>query len=345
VSETETPGREAAVSARGAAPVSAVISSFQKRDHVLANLRALAQQTRPPAEVIVVDNASTDGTAAAVRAEFLEGGAGATRDGDAIHTAPLLNVRLVEMPHSRFGACETFNVGFRAATQPFVAILDDDVVLPPTWIERLLARFDREPPTTALITTLVVEPRMPDDYLAREDVRTERHLCTFRGCGSLARRDAIVAAGLYDERFFIYGNERDLATRLLDLGHRVLLCPSVVTFHATPFGLKAGKRSLYYHVRNFWLYAFKHCAWSDVARTAFALARKALGHARRGAVGGDADHASEATGTIGLEESVATTPGGKWIAVKATLNALLNLPYCLRRRRVCRAPDFRLPTV
>ena len=307
------------------APVSCVISSFNKRDHVVANLRALRQQTRLPAEVIVVDNASSDGTAAAVRAQFPD-------------------VKLIEMPHARFGACETFNLGFKEATAEFVAILDDDVVLPPSWIEQLLARFGREPATTALITTLVIEPEMPDAYLARADVREERYLCTFRGCGSLARRAALAQAGWYDERLFIYGNERDLATRLLDLGHRVLLCPDVVTFHATPFGLKAGKRSLYYHVRNFWIYAFKHCAWSDVARLAWRLAMKALGGGGATAIDRDAGAAaSEATGMIGATESLKATPGGRWIAVKATLNALLNLPYCLARRRVCKAPDFRLP--
>lgn len=307
------------------APVSCVISSFNKRDHVIANLRALAQQRARPAEIIVVDNASADGTEAAVRAQFPD-------------------VKLIVMPHSRFGACETFNLGFKAATQEFVAILDDDVVLVPTWIEQLLARFAREPASTALITTLVIEPNMPDTYLARPDVREERYLCTFRGCGSLARRAALEQAGWYDERLFIYGNERDLATRLLDLGQRVLLCPDVVTFHATPFGLKAGKRSLYYHVRNFWIYAFKHCAWSDVLLVAWKLASTALFGGKSAATDRDAGAAAaEATGTIGLNQTVKQTPGGLWIAIRATLNALLNLPYCLRRRKVCTAPDFRLP--
>ena len=305
------------------APVTAVISSWNKKAHVLANVRALMQQTRRPREIVVVDNASTDGTAAALRAEF------------PIPGSPLV---LIEMPHDRFGACETFNLGFRAATQEFVAILDDDVVLPPNWVERLLARFDREPPTTVLVTTQVIEPAMPDEYVARADVCAERYLSTFRGCGSLVRRAALLRAGGYDERFFIYGNERDLSARLLSDGGRILFAPEVVTFHATPFGLKAGRRSLYYHVRNFWLYAFKNCAWSDVLRAALHLVRKALLGAQAG--GGDA---SEATGTIGLDQSLRATPGGFWIAVRATLNALLNLPYCLKRRRVCRAPDFRLP--
>ena len=37
------------------------------------------------------------------------------------------------------------------------------------------------------------------------------------------------------------------------------------------------------------------------------------------------------------------TPGSRWIVIKATLNALANLPYCLARRRVVESRDFRLP--
>lgn len=299
------------------APVSCVISSFNKRRDLLANLAALEQQTLQPFEVIVIDNASQDGSAEAVRSAYPR-------------------VRLTVMPHSRFGACETFNLGFRQATQPFIAILDDDVVLPPHWIERLLQRFREEPPTTALITTKVVEPGTPDAYLHRDDVSREHYLSTFRGCGSLARREVLLQAGLYDERFFIYGNERDLAARILNLGGRILLHPGVITFHGTPFGMKAGGRSLYYHVRNFWLYAFKHCTWGDMLGAASALARRALWP-------GSEAEAAQATGTIGLHQAVRHTPGGLWIAVKATLAALCNLPYCLRHRRVCKAPDFKTP--
>src|SRR5262249_12473447 len=96
--------------------------------------------------------------------------------------------------------------------------------------------------------------------------------------------------------------------------------------------------SLYFHVRNFWLYSFKNCAWSDVMRAAWTLGRKALFGAGTG--GGDA---SEATGTIGLDEALRATPRGPAVRGQAALNALLTLPYCLKHRRVCRAPDFRLP--
>jgi hypothetical protein len=51
----------------------------------------------------------------------------------------------------------------------------------------------------------------------------------------------------------------------------------------------------------------------------------------------------EATGTMGLAQAMAATPGAWGIVLRATGNALLNLPYCLARRRPVQAPDFRLP--
>ncbi len=62
-------------------------------------------------------------------------------------------VRLVVMPNSAYGACETFNVGFSTALTEYIAILDDDVVLTPWWLERSLARMAEEPETTAVVST------------------------------------------------------------------------------------------------------------------------------------------------------------------------------------------------
>ncbi|MFG0316260.1 MAG: glycosyltransferase, partial [Planctomycetota bacterium JB042] len=299
-------------------PVTCVISTWNKCDDVRENLLALHRQTRPPAEIVVVDNASKDGTQEMIRTEFPD-------------------VRLIVTPHDRIGACETFNMGFKAATQPLTAIMDDDVVAPPDWLEKLVTRLEREPESTAMVSSKVVEPGMPEEFLTSDAVNRERYMATFRGCGTLARTDVIRAAGLYDEEFFIYGNERDLATRVLNLGHRILQYPPAEIFHKTPFGLKPGKRSLYYHVRNFWLYAFKNCSWGQVLRAGWTLGLKGLGLKK------DRGHASDATGTIGIDRSVKETPGGLWIAIKATLAALALLPYCLRHRHVCTHPDFEPP--
>lgn len=299
----------------------AVISTWNKCADVCANLDGLRAQLRPFSDIVVVDNASNDATARTIRERYPE-------------------VRLVVMPHSAYGACETFNIGFASAVTPLVAILDDDVVLPPDWLAKTVERLEREPATTAIVSSEVEEPGMPAGYLEQEHLSRERYMSTFRGCASLARTDAIRRAGFYDERLFIYGNERDLTCRLLNLGFRVLQYPSARAFHKTPFGIKMGKRSLYYHARNAWLTQLKYAPLADLVRLPWLVLTNVLlrgeSNERKGKV-------SDATGTIGIGKSVRQTPGAAGVLVRAALSVLANVPYCLKHRAPCRAPDFELP--
>ena len=199
-----------------------MISTWNKREDLRENLDALRAQTRPFAEIVVVDNASEDGTAAMVAERYPE-------------------VRLLVMPHSRYGACETFNIGFKAARTPLVAILDDDVVLPPEWLEQ----HRRAPPGRAADDRDRLDRGRRARHarglpaLARGRPRAlHEHLPRLRQPG--ARGGAARRPGGYDERLFIYGNERDLTCRLLNLGYRVLQYPAVRAFHKTPFGIKLG---------------------------------------------------------------------------------------------------------
>lgn len=313
----------AATGADGAADplaTTAVVSTWNKRDDLRENLNGLFAQTRPFADVVVVDNASDDGTAEMVAAEFPK-------------------VRLIRMPHSRYGACETFNIGFASAVTPLVAILDDDIVMPPDWLEKSAARLAREPATTAILSTQVVEPGMPESYRTSPSVNRERYMSTFRGCASLARRAALAEAGYYDERLFIYGNERDLTCRLLNRGYRVLQYPEAEVFHKTPFGIKMGKRSLYYHARNAWLSMLKYAPLGDLLAMPWLAARVVL----RGQAKEARGDVTDAVGTIGIGRSLRETKGAWWVLVRAAGSVLWNVPYCLGRREPVKSPDFELP--
>jgi GT2 family glycosyltransferase len=306
-------------SAPGSRPtVAAVMTSWNKREWVRRNLRAQFAQTVPFDRIVVVDNCSTDGTIEMIRKEFPD-------------------VLLIVMPHSGYGACETFNIGFQNAHTDYVAILDDDVELDPRWLELVLAKAAQEPSTTALISSKVVEPEEPPWYSNHPEVNRERYMATFRGCATLARRDVIEACGYYDVDFFIYGNERDLAARVMNLGYRILQYPAAVVRHGTPFGMKKGRRSLYFHVRNLWWYLFKHVAFADILHFFSVQLLQRLGF-RRSAI------TTDAIGTIGIFQVIRETPGGWWIVLKASFDAFRGLPRCLRQRQVCRAPDFSLPT-
>lgn len=300
------------------AGATAVLTSWNRKDVVRANLRSLLAQTYPFKEIIVVDNHSTDGTAGMLAEEFP-------------------GVTAIVMPHSGYGACETFNIGFASVRTEFTAILDDDIELPPDWLEQLIKKFGEEPPTTAMLSTKVVEPGMPESLLQSPSVNRERYMATFRGCGTLAKTDVLARAGYYDERFFIYGNERDLASRVLALGFRVKQVPSVVTYHKTPWGQRKGKRSIYYHTRNFWMYALKNVPAGQLIAFPFQFLARQLSKNK-------GEGFADATGAIGALENISKTPWGWWIVFRATLAAFtVHLPYCLKRRRPVRAPDFELP--
>lgn len=296
----------------------AVITSFNKQDALLRNLDAIRAQSVAFDEVIVVDNLSTDGTIETLRRDYPE-------------------VTLIVMPHDGYGACETFNIGFRNASSEFIAILDDDVELSPRWLELMLDRFAIEPRSTAIISSKVVEPEMPQWYLDHPEVNRVRYMATFRGCASLARRTVLEECRYYDEHFFIYGNERDLAARVLNRDHRILQYPLAVVNHATPFGMKRSSRSLYFHVRNLWWYLFKHVGfWQIIHFFAIQLMLK-VGF-RKETIRADA------IGTIGIYQVIRETSRGWWVVTKATLAAFAGLPRCLREREVCSKPDFSLPT-
>ncbi len=298
----------------------AVISTWNKAADVCENLAAIERQELPFEEVVVVDNASGDDTVKQIAERF-----------------PW--VRLIVMPHSAYGACETFNIGFASVTTPLMAILDDDVVLPPDWLAKTTRRMVEEPESTAIVSTKVVEPEMPESYKHSPKINRERYMSTFRGCGSLAKVEPLRRAGFYDERLFIYGNERDLTCRLLNLGYRVLQYPQAETFHKTPFGIQMGKRSLYFHARNAWLTQLKYAPLGDLLKLPFLVFSKVLLRSSKKEVEGEV---TDATGTIGLGKSL-KQKGALWVLVRAGWGVVKNVPYCLKHRAPVRHEDFGLP--
>jgi GT2 family glycosyltransferase len=202
---------------------------------LIASLRA---QTRAPDRVLVVDDASTDGSAAWCQAEGID-------------------VLALERNTGFAAAC---NRGIAAVDADAVALVNTDVVLAPDWLERVIARL--EPGVGAVATKMVslADPAVLDDC---GDVLRRDGVCEQRGHGraddgaydapgevfaacagaALYRREALLGVGGLEESFFAYLEDVDLGLRLRLAGWRCGYEP-VVAHHAGQGSAAALPRSV-----------------------------------------------------------------------------------------------------
>jgi glycosyltransferase involved in cell wall biosynthesis len=177
--------------------IAVLITTRNRRDELRRALASVRDQTCA-AEVIVIDDASTDGTAELVEREFSE-------------------VRLQRSPTAR-GLIVQRNRGVGLATAPVVVIIDDDAVLQsPLTLEQTLRDFD-DPRIGAIAiphvdVTLRATPRVSAP--AREGIFLTSE---FTGTATAVRRDVFAAVGGFREAFFHQGEERDFCLRMLEAG-------------------------------------------------------------------------------------------------------------------------------
>jgi len=218
------------VGQRGAPPsISAVVVNFNGGTRTLNCLDSLMRQTWSPLRVVVVDNGSEDDSPRQIKDRFHD-------------------VELLELGENR-GLPAARNVGLSHVTSDLVLLLDNDILLEPDCLERLVAAWDETRPT-------VVCPRIrliPERDIIQADgaaahfvgtmilrhgnrpvaevsaVRSEVGACI--GACYLLDRKRVVDAGGFDEIYFFYFEDLEIALRLRALGHAFLCEPAAVVFH------------------------------------------------------------------------------------------------------------------
>jgi GT2 family glycosyltransferase len=214
-------------------------------------LHAVLGQTRPPDHVLVVDNASTDGTPEAVRAGWPQ-------------------VEVVELAVNEGGA-GGFHEGIARATAAgweWLWVMDDDTIPRPDALARLLEASDGLAETPALLASRIewTDGRLHPMNLPRVDVRdlerlldaTQRSLLPMRWStfpSLLIRRDAVERFGPPRKAFFIWSDDLDFTARILR-EERGYIVPGSVAVHktATAHWPWEGGERFYYAVRNgLWL--------------------------------------------------------------------------------------------
>jgi GT2 family glycosyltransferase len=179
-----------------AATVTAVISTHNRRGEVATTLQRL-YALHPSIGVIIVDNASDDGTADLV--------------GQAHPSA-----RVIRQDHN--DPLHGYNLGFDAADTPYVLVLDDDSCPKAGTLDAMLASLERSPRVVAAAGN-IVSPAGESEWGAAGNVEYTEAWYNLIGCGFLVRREALRQADGYKEQFSLYYNDLDLGLRLLSLGH------------------------------------------------------------------------------------------------------------------------------
>jgi GT2 family glycosyltransferase len=199
--------------------VTVVIATRNRADALCRTLERLAALPDRPAAVVVVDNASGDGTPAAVADRFP-------------------SVRVVQLPRNEGAVAR--NHGVAAAPTPYVAFADDDS----WWAQGALARGQAllgAYPRLALVAarTVVGPEERPDPMsavMAAAPLGVPADLpgpavLGFLACAAIVRRDAFLACGGFDPVVFFMGEEQRLAWDLHSAGWGLAYCDDVVAHH------------------------------------------------------------------------------------------------------------------
>lgn len=265
-----------------------IILTHDRRDTLARTLRELASQDLT--DITVVDNASTDGTREMVAQEYP-------------------NTRLIALP--RNAGVAGYNIGVRESRADNVLILDDDS-WPDKGVVEKASEFLAANTRTAAVALL---PRHPGTFADewRFAPKVSRSFWPFMGCGNLVRRDAWLAVGGYEEHFFLYRNDTDLALKLLASGRDVYFNPQWVVWHDSAATAVKHDRWLKYATRNWVWMCRRHGRgrWKFIAEAAgvawaahlagFSPAR--LGEVFRGARDGFRHYAPSMPATVAPDGS------------------------------------------
>ncbi|HEX6974379.1 MAG TPA: glycosyltransferase family 2 protein [Vicinamibacterales bacterium] len=268
-----------------AASLSIVIVSYNARVHLENCLRSLADAPpKTPHDIVVVDNASTDGSVEAAR----EHAGAAARDGR--------RVQVIAQP-TNDGFATANNVGIRATAGQLILLLNNDAIAPPgaidTLVERLLARPEAAVAGPRLVngdgaTELSFGPMISPFGELRQKVvmrlhergvapvatwveratRREQFVDWVSGACLLVFRDAAERAGLLDERYFLYTEDVDFCAAIRAQGRRILFTPAseVVHLRGRSRATAAAAVNIAYRRSHLAFYDKHHPRWAPVLR-------------------------------------------------------------------------------
>ena len=207
------------------------ILSFNRKNELRNTLQKVYEQDYKNIEVIVVDNASTDGSPEMVEKEFPE-------------------VKLIRLKKNI--GIAGWNKGFEAAKGEYVLVLDDDSYPLNETISKAIQRMN-EDKSIGIVACDIFNTSM--NFSETENWPENPY--SFVGCGALIEKRRLNIVGYFDENIFIYLNELDLTARFLNAGFKVVFSNDCKIIHAQSFASRGKARNPFAS-----RYRFEHFFWS-----------------------------------------------------------------------------------
>ena len=223
--------------------ISVVIVGWNARHYLELCLESLAEAPpRRTTEILVVDNASSDGSAEMIEARFP-------------------HVKLIRSTEN-LGFAKGNNVGIRQCEGRYIALVNPDVIVLPGCLDALADFLDQNPkvgnvgprvlnPDRTLQSTCRRFPTLWNNFCSASALASVfkgsrffagEHMFFFPhdrtlavdvlvGCFSMVRREAFEAVGLLDEDLFMYGDDVDWCRRCWNTGWEVVFFPGAQAIH------------------------------------------------------------------------------------------------------------------
>jgi len=244
-----------------------LIVNWNGKEDTLACLESLKATRGEVGRIVVVDNGSTDGSVEAINRHFPQ-------------------VTVIENQRNLgFGAAN--NMGMRLFLQEerchYLLLLNNDTLVAPSAL-RVLASALSEEGVGAAVPKIYYADGQRLWYAGgridwkqgsathyghgrRDEGRFNRRgeVSFATGCALLLKREALEKVGLFDERYFMFGEDVDLSIRLAKAGYRILYLPEAVVWHKVGGSVaRKGEGFIYYHMtRNRLLTMSKHARWRE----------------------------------------------------------------------------------
>ena len=209
--------------------VTIIIPNYNGKHFMEPCLKSLAEQTYKDFKILVVDNASTDGSVEYMKEEYPE-----------IETLVL---------EKNYGFSKAVNVGIRHADTPYVLLLNNDTTVEPHFVREMIRAIERSRYIFS-VSSKMIQMYHPELIDSAGDLYTVIGWGICRGAGrsitnytedceifsacagaAIYRRELFKKIGYFDENHFAYLEDIDVGYRAKIYGYKNVYCPSALVYH------------------------------------------------------------------------------------------------------------------